>query len=87
MIITTREFRANQGKYIKAAHEGHEVVLTSRRGDVRLTPVDADDEEFNEYVKSPAFIKRASKVRKEYADGKGVTLRTHKEIEDYLYSL
>ena len=42
---------------------------------------------FQKYVNSPSFHAFASKVRKEYNEGKGVTLRTPEEIEAYLDSL
>lgn len=41
MIITGRDFRANQSKYIGIAHSGEDVILKSRAGSVRLIPVDA----------------------------------------------
>lgn len=55
IIISTREFRANQGKYLKMANEGKEVVLKSRgNGSFALIPV----REFsnlipNEYILDP----------------------------------
>lgn len=44
MIITGRDFRANQSKYIGIAHSGEDVILKSRAGSVRLMPVDATEE-------------------------------------------
>lgn len=40
MIVTARDFRANQSKYISIAHNGEDVIIKSRVGSVRLTPVD-----------------------------------------------
>ena len=40
MIVTARDFRANQTKYIGIAHSGEDVILKSRAGSVRLMPVD-----------------------------------------------
>lgn len=42
-IITTRQFRANQGKFLSAAMNGQSVVLTSRYGNFKITPVDEED--------------------------------------------
>ena len=39
MIVTGRDFRANQSKYISIAHSGEDVILKSRAGSVRLIPV------------------------------------------------
>ena len=38
-IVSTREFRANQTKYLEMADRGEHVVLRSRRGSYRLTPM------------------------------------------------
>ena len=43
MIVTGRDFRANQSKYIGFAHNGEDVILKSRAGSVRLIPVDTTD--------------------------------------------
>jgi antitoxin (DNA-binding transcriptional repressor) of toxin-antitoxin stability system len=43
MIVTGRDFRANQSKYIGYAHNGEDVILKSRAGSVRLIPVDATE--------------------------------------------
>ena len=43
MIVTGRDFRANQSKYIGYAHNGEDVILESRAGSVRLIPVDATE--------------------------------------------
>ena len=43
MIVTGRDFRANQSKYIGMAHSGEDVKLKSRAGSVRLIPVDTLD--------------------------------------------
>ena len=40
MIVTGRDFRANQSRYIGYAHSGEDVILKSRAGSVRLIPVD-----------------------------------------------
>lgn len=44
MIVTsTREFRANQGKFLTAARKGQSVLLKSRYGNFKIVPVAADD--------------------------------------------
>lgn len=42
-IISAREFRTNQSKFLSAAKNGQSVVLTSRLGSFKITPVDEDD--------------------------------------------
>ena len=41
-IITGREFRSNQNKYIGMAHRGERVVISSKSGHAELTPVSKD---------------------------------------------
>ena len=44
IVISTRDFRANQTRYLDMAHRGEDVILKSRDvGSFRLTPVDTED--------------------------------------------
>ena len=56
MIVTSRDFRANQSRYISIAHSGEDVILKSRAGYVKLIPVDKIEEEEedgnNVYIKN-----------------------------------
>ncbi len=56
MIVTSRDFRANQSRYISIAHSGEDVILKSRAGYVNLIPVDTIEEEEdggnNVYIKN-----------------------------------
>lgn len=42
-IISTREFRTNQGKFLTAAKNGQSIVLKSRYGNFKITPVSDED--------------------------------------------
>lgn len=42
-IITARQFRANQSNILKKAKEGESVLLTSRIGMFKITPVTEAD--------------------------------------------
>ena len=42
-VVTAREFRSNQGKFLIAAREGQSVLLTSRYGNFKIIPVTSDD--------------------------------------------
>lgn len=93
-VITGREFRANQGKYIGMAHRGEEVILTSKKGNVRLTPVDVspavdgkEEAAFQKYVASREFAAQVERVRKESAEGMAVICRTPEELAAHLNSL
>lgn len=43
-IVTAREFRSNQGKFLTAAMRGQSVLLTSRYGNFRIIPLTSEDE-------------------------------------------
>ena len=42
-VVAAREFRANQGKYLNAAKDGQSVMLTSRYGNFKITPITEED--------------------------------------------
>ncbi|HAE23971.1 MAG TPA: prevent-host-death family protein [Prevotellaceae bacterium] len=65
-IVSTREFRANQTKYLGMVDRGEHVVLRSRRGSYRLLPVEEEEEESKLDV--TAEICQAMKDWKEYLD-------------------
>ena len=69
-VITGRQFRANQSKYIRMAHSGEKVILTSRAGSAELTPISDEDRKFHEYVNSEKFRAIVEKAHKEYREGK-----------------
>ncbi len=83
MLIKARDFRANSGKYIRAAYEGDDIVLTSRSGNVKLVPVAPKDKLAHSYP----LVTIARKARKEFKEGKTVTLKSYKDIDTYFDSL
>ncbi len=42
-IVSAREFRSNQGKFLNAAKNGQSVLLKSRYGNFKITPVTEED--------------------------------------------
>jgi len=84
-IVTTRDFRANQTKFLDMALRGEQVVLKSRRGSVRLTPVEDEDEEVEPKRDVTAEICQAMKDWKEYLEtGKSDKFRPLDEFLDEL---
>lgn len=69
-VITGRQFRANQSKYISMAHKGERVILSSRAGYAELIPVSEEDRKFDEYVNSEKFRAIVEKAHKEYRERK-----------------
>ena len=84
-IVTTRDFRANQTKFLDMALRGEQVVLKSRRGSVRLTPVEDEAEEEEPKRDVTAEICQAMKDWKEYLEtGK---LDKFRPLDDFLDEL
>ena len=67
-IVSTTDFRANQTKFLDMALRGEHVVLKSRRGSVRLMPVEDEEEEEGPKRDVTAEICQAMKDWKEYLD-------------------
>ena len=42
-MVTEREFRSNQGKFLITAKEEQSVLLTSRYGNFKIIPVTSED--------------------------------------------
>lgn len=43
VVLTGREFRANQAKYLGVAQSGEDVVVKSRAGSFRIVPISDED--------------------------------------------
>ena len=80
-IVTTRDFRANQTKFLDMALRGELVVLKSRHGSVRLTPVEDEAEEEEPKRDVTAEICRGMRHWKEYLEtGKSDYFRPAREL-------
>ncbi len=44
MVVSTRDFRTNQTKYLNMAKAGESVVLRSRSGSFKISPISADED-------------------------------------------
>ncbi len=86
-IITGRQFRANQGKYIDMAHHGEDVVLSSKKGYVRLTPVQNEDKAVTEYEHNVSMMAFATKIKKEHDSIQTVRCENLEELHQLLNSL
>ena len=42
-VVSAREFRANQGKYLIKANAGQSLMLTSRYGSFKIVPISEED--------------------------------------------
>ena len=81
-IVSTREFRANQTKYLGMVDRGEHVILRSRRGSYKLTPVALEDEPKRDLT---AEICQGMKDWKEYLEtGKSDKFVTWEEMMNEL---
>ena len=84
VIISSREFRANQGKYLGMAVNGKSVVLHSRsHGSFKLVPISGDDAVMTE----EEFTQRINEGLRQIQDGKSTSVKTRRELKAFLDSL
>ncbi len=70
IVISTRDFRANQSKFLDMANNGEDIVLKSRgKGSFKLVPVREDDT-IVEKRDILAELKGALEQIKDHRDGK-----------------
>ena len=69
-VVSAREFRANQGKYLSMVNSGEHVILKSREGNFRLLPVTSSDSISDDSQKIAAELRGALRELKEVIAGK-----------------
>lgn len=84
LVISTREFREKQGKYLHRAKNGENIILKSRQnGSFKLVPVTDDDT----LISKEDFFAKIDQARKEAKEGKGRVIRSKEDLKDYFNSL
>ena len=81
--LTFTDFRKNMASSFDLVDAGEHVFIN--RGSKKMyaiIPVDDDD-----LTITPAMAAKIEKARKEYKEGKGVSLKTHEDIDKYFESL
>ena len=82
-VISIRDFRSNQGKYLDLAANGESVILTSRAGSFKIVPVSEDDS----LISKKEFFARVDQTRKDIAEGKGLTVNGKEALASLLESI
>lgn len=83
IVISTRDFRANQTKFLNMAKGGEDVILKSRSsGSFKLTPVEEEDAVVKKRDITEDIVAALRQVR-EHLDGK-IKLKTLDEVIDEL---
>ena len=81
--LTFSDFRKNMASSFDHVDAGeHAFINRGSKKIYAIIPVDDDD-----LMITPALAAKIEKARKEYSEGKGVTLKTHEDIDQYFESL
>jgi len=82
-LISIRDFRSNQSKYLGLAANGESVILTSRRGNFKIVPVTEDDS----VVSKSEFLAKIEAARASIINGEGISVKGTNELSTFLESL
>jgi len=82
-LISIRDFRSNQSKYLGLAANGESVILTSRRGNFKIVPVTEDDS----VVSKSEFLAKIEAARSSISNGEGISVKGTNELSSFLESL
>ena len=82
-VVSIRDFRSNQGKYLGLAANGESVILTSRAGSFKIVPISEDDS----LISKKEFFARVDQARKDIAEGKGLEVNGKEELASLLESI
>lgn len=84
LVISTREFRESQGKYLEKAKRGESVVIKSRgNGSFKLVPITEDDT----LMSKEDFFRKLDKSLQQAKDGKTTRVSSKEELKALLDSL
>ena len=84
LVISTREFREHQGKYLKKVKEGEDVVLKSREnGSFKLVPISEDDT----LMSKEEFFNKLDQSLQQVKEGKTVRITSSEDLETLFESL
>lgn len=84
LVVSSREFRANQGKYLSLAANGEDIVLKSRdNGCFKLTPITPDDT----IMSREQLYARIEQAEKQIQEGKYVAKQDGETMEQFVERL
>ena len=79
VLVTGREFRANQAKFLNYANQGEEVILKSRAGSFRIQPI-LPGESLTPQRNLAAELRGALQEVKDFLNGKDSNLMSWEEM-------
>lgn len=81
IIISTRDFRANQSKFLEMAKNGIDIILKSRgKGSFKLVPVTDDDTLMSKDEFSASIEHSLSQVK----DGKTFAMKEGESLDEFI---
>ena len=84
LVISSRDFRSNQSKYLGMAANGQGVVLKTRSlGSFKIVPLMEDDT----LITKEELYKKIDKGIREIKEGKGYRVSTKEDLERFLDTL
>ena len=83
VVVSSREFRANQRKYFDLALSNDVVIKSRGHGSYRLVPVTDDDT----IIDSQTLQAKITRGIAEYEQGKAIAMAEGESIEGYLNRL
>lgn len=84
IVISTRKFREELGKYLGMAKDGQDIILKSREnGSFKLVPLSQDDA----LMSKEDFFSKIDNAKKEAIEGKGVTINSKEALNAYMDNL
>ena len=84
LVVSTRDFRTNQTKYLKKANAGEHVILKSREGSFRLVPVTPSDSVSENTQNIAEDLRGALRELKEVIAGKKQLNTLDKLINEFI---
>lgn len=84
LIISSREFRANQKNYFDRIDSGEEIII-QRKGSksYRITPVGEDDT----LMSKSEFIRKINDSSQQISEGRSTILKSEEELARFLAAL
>lgn len=79
VVVSAREFRAQQTKVLSAALEGESVLLTSRIGNFKIVPVSEDDK----LIMYQELKEKMDKAIKDMKEGKTLKFSSEKDVKEF----
>ena len=81
LVISSREFRANQGKYLSMVANGEDVILKSRgMGSFKIEPVTEDDT----LMSKEAFFAKIDEALEQAKRGEVYRMQDDESLSDFI---